>query len=210
MPNDDRKPSAEAAVRSVEGGRSVVPVKRSKIHAAGMRSRWASALLGMALAGSVLAERADRDRPVHLEADRATVQDANKLATFTGNVVLTQGTLIIRADKMTVKEDANGFQHATAFGNLASFRQKRDGKDEYVEGWSERMEYDGKADKVQLFKKARLRRGQDEVHGEYISYDAVNEFFQVNGSGETAAQTHSEGRVRAVIQPKKKPDTEGR
>ncbi len=164
-------------------------------------------LIGMLFNGSALAEKADRDKPVHLEADRATVQDANKLATFTGNVVLTQGTLIIRADKMTVKEDANGFQHATAFGNLASFRQKRDGKDEYVEGWSERMEYDGKADKVQLFKKARLRRGQDEVYGDYISYDAINEFFQVMGgtASETAApQARSEGRVRAVIQPKKK------
>jgi lipopolysaccharide export system protein LptA len=154
--------------------------------------------------GPVLGERADSDKPVHLESDRATVQDANKLATFIGNVVLTQGTLIIRADKMTVKEDANGFQHATAFGNLASFRQKRDGKDEYVEGWSERMEYDAKADKVQLFKKARLRRGQDEVHGDYISYDALNEFFQVTGNNDTSAQSHSEGRVRLVIQPKKK------
>ena len=161
--------------------------------------------------GPVLAERADSDKPVHLESDRATVQDANKLATFIGNVVLTQGTLIIRADKMTVKEDANGFQHATAFGNLASFRQKRDGKDEYVEGWGERMEYDAKADKVQLFKKARLRRGQDEVHGDYISYDALNEFFQVTGSNDTSAQSQSEGRVRLVIQPKKKepkPDAE--
>jgi lipopolysaccharide export system protein LptA len=165
-----------------------------------------SCFLNILFTGVALAERADRDKPVHLEADRATVQDANKLATFLGNVVLTQGTLTIRADKMTVKEDASGFQYATAFGNLASFRQKRDGMDEYVEGWSERMEYDGKADKVQLFKKARLRRGHDEVHGEYISYDAVNEFFQVNGSSETGAspQTHSEGRVRAVIQPKKK------
>ncbi|MEO5654820.1 MAG: lipopolysaccharide transport periplasmic protein LptA [Nitrosospira sp.] len=161
--------------------------------------------------GPVLAERADSDKPVHLESDRATVQDANKLATFIGNVVLTQGTLIIRADKMTVKEDASGFQHATAFGNLASFRQKRDGKDEYVEGWGERMEYDAKADKVQLFKKARLRRGQDEVHGDYISYDALNEFFQVTGSNDTSAQSQSEGRVRLVIQPKKKepkPDAE--
>ncbi|WP_231623398.1 lipopolysaccharide transport periplasmic protein LptA [Nitrosospira briensis] len=161
--------------------------------------------------GPVLAERADSDKPVHLESDRATVQDANKLATFIGNVVLTQGTLIIRADKMTVKEDASGFQHATAFGNLASFRQKRDGKDEYVEGWSERMEYDAKADKVQLFKKARLRRGQDEVHGDYISYDALNEFFQVTGNNDTSAQSQSEGRVRLIIQPKKKepkPDAE--
>jgi lipopolysaccharide export system protein LptA len=164
----------------------------------------AAFLAVMLFSAPALAERADSDKPVHLEADRATVQDANKLATFIGNVVLTQGTLIIRADKMTVKEDANGFQYATAFGNLASFRQKRDGKDEYVEGWSERMEYDGKADKVQLFKKARLRRGKDEVHGDYISYDAINEFFQVNGEGGTSTQTHSEGRVRAVIQPKKK------
>jgi len=171
------------------------------------QSLFARFLIGMLFNAPVMAERADSDKPVHLEADRATVQDANKLATFTGNVVLTQGTLIIRADKMTVKEDANGFQYATAFGNLASFRQKRDGKEEYVEGWSERMEYDGKADKVQLFKKARLRRGQDEVHGDYISYDAINEFFQVNSqgqTGETSAQTQPGGRVRAVIQPKKK------
>ena len=170
-----------------------------------MKSRFVVFFLGMLLAVPVLAERADRDKPVHIEADRATVQDADKLATFIGNVVLTQGTIVIRADKMTMKEDASGFQYATAFGNLASFRQKRDGMDEYVEGWSERMEYDGKADKVQLFKKARLKRGQDEVHGDYIAYDAVNEFFQVtsNNNG-TSTQTNASGRVRAVIQPKKK------
>ncbi|MDN5881393.1 MAG: lipopolysaccharide transport periplasmic protein LptA, partial [Nitrosospira sp.] len=126
-----------------------------------MKSLLVMFFINLLFTGFALAERADRDKPVHLEADRATVQDANKLATFTGNVVLTQGTLVIRADKMTVKEDATGFQYATAFGNLASFRQKRDGVDEYIEGWSERMEYDGKAEKVQLFKKARLKRGQD-------------------------------------------------
>ena len=175
------------------------------IREAGMKSRFVVFFMGMLFTVPVLAERADRDKPVHIEADRATVQDADKLATFIGNVVFTQGTIVIRADKMTMKEDASGFQYATAFGNLASFRQKRDGMDEYVEGWSERMEYDGKADKVQLFKKARLKRGQDEVHGDYIAYDAVNEFFQVtsNNNG-TSTQTNASGRVRAVIQPKKK------
>lgn len=179
----------------------------SPIHDTGVKSLFAIFIIGMMFTGPVLAERADRDKPVHLEADQASVQDANKLATFTGNVVFTQGTLVIRADKMTVKEDANGFQYATAFGNLATFRQKRDGMDEYIEGWSERMEYDGKADKVQLFRKARLKRGQDEVHGDYISYDAINEFFQVtsnNNNNGASTQTHSDGRVRAVIQPKKK------
>jgi lipopolysaccharide export system protein LptA len=169
-----------------------------------MKSLFVVFFMGMLFMAPALAERGDRDKPVHLEADRATLQDANKLATFTGNVVLTQGTIIIHADKMTVKEDANGFQHATAFGNLASFRQKRDGMDEYVEGWSERMEYDSKADKVQLFNKARLKRGQDEVHGDYIAYDAINEFFQVTSNNGASPQVHSNGRVRAVIQPKKK------
>ena len=162
-------------------------------------------LLGSLFAGPVLAERADRDKPVHLEADRATVENATRTSVFTGNVVLTQGTLIIRAEKMVVKEDSSGFRHATAFGDPVSFRQKRDGRDEYIEGWSERMEYDGKADKVQLFKKARLKRGPDEVEGDYISYDAVSEFFQVTGSNEkTDTQTSPAGRVRIVIQPKNK------
>lgn len=170
-----------------------------------MKSLSVVLLLALLSAGPVLAERADRDKPVNLEADRATVENANRTSVFTGNVVLTQGTLIIRADKMVVKEDSSGFRHATAFGNLVSFRQKRDGKDEYIEGWSERMEYDGKADKVQLFKKARLKRGQDEVEGDYISYDAVSEFFQVTGgNGKTDTQTSPAGRVRIVIQPKNK------
>jgi len=115
-----------------------------------MRSVSVIFFLGMLFAGSVLAERADRDKPVHLESDRATVENTgrsngkDRISVFTGNVVLTQGTLVIRSDKMVVKEDANGFRNVTAYGNLASFRQKRDGVNEYIEGWSERMEYDSK------------------------------------------------------------------
>lgn len=175
------------------------------IYKVGMKLFSVILLLGLLFAGPVLAERADRDKPVHLEADRATVENATRTSVFTGNVVLTQGTLIIRAEKMVVKEDSSGFRHATAFGDPVSFRQKRDGRDEYIEGWSERMEYDGKADKVQLFKKARLKRGPDEVEGDYISYDAVSEFFQVTGNNEkTGTQANPAGRVRVVIQPKNK------
>ena len=170
--------------------------------------RYASAIffLGVLSAGSVLAERADSDKPVHLEADRATVENTgranskDRTSVFTGNVVFTQGTLVIRSDKMVVNEDANGFKNMTAYGNLVSFRQKRDGMDEYIEGWGERMEYDSAADKVELFNQARLKRGLDEVHGDYISYNATTEFFQVNNG----IKTKSDSRVRAVIQPKKK------
>jgi lipopolysaccharide export system protein LptA len=148
------------------------------------------------------AEKADREKPVHLEADRVTVDDIKQLSTFEGNVVLTQGTMVIRGDRMEVREDKEGFKYGTTWGNLAYFRQKRDGVDEYIEGWAERIEYDGRADKVQMFNRASLKRGQDEVHGNYISYDGNTEFFQVKSAGNAAAP--ADRRVRAVLQPKPK------
>ena len=157
------------------------------------------------LAFPALAEKADRDKPVNLEADRVTIDDAKQLAIFEGNVVLTQGTLQIRGDRMEVRQDKEGFKFGTTWGNLAYFRQKRDGYDEYVEGWAERMEHDGRTDIMQMFNQAQLKRGQDEVRGNYISYDATTEFFRVTGGGSKAATPNNpEGRVRAVIQPKPK------
>ncbi|MBI4192392.1 MAG: lipopolysaccharide transport periplasmic protein LptA [Betaproteobacteria bacterium] len=151
------------------------------------------------------AERADRDKPVNLEADRVTVDDAKQTATFEGNVVLSQGTLMIRGDRMIVQQDADGFKRGTAYGNLASFRQKREGYDEYIEGYAERIEYDGKDEKLQMFNRAYLKKGNDDVRGNYISYEATTEFFRVVGGGKQAATPgNPEGRVRAVIQPKSK------
>jgi len=150
------------------------------------------------------AERADRDKPINLEADRVTIDDAKRVSVFEGNVVLTQGTLVIRADRMIVREDAQGFNHGTAYGDLASFRQKRDGVDEYVEGYAERIEYDGKAERLQMFNRALMKRGADEVRGSYISYDQPTEFFRVVGAQEKGAGGSAPGRVRAVIQPKSK------
>jgi lipopolysaccharide export system protein LptA len=153
------------------------------------------------------AERADREKPVNLEADRMDLDDAKKEAIFTGNVTLTQGTMVIKADRIIVKQDADGFQYGIAHGKPAQFRQKREGYDEYIEGFSERLEYDGKADKVQMFTNARVLRGGDEVRGDYISYNAVTEFYQVIGGGKSAATPGDpHGRIHAVIQPKPKTD----
>jgi lipopolysaccharide export system protein LptA len=155
------------------------------------------------------AERNDRDQPVNLEADRVELDDARKEGTFEGNVTLTQGTLMIKADKIIVKQDENGFQYGIAYGKPAHFRQKREGFDDFIEGFSDRLEYDGRADKMQMFTNARIQRGGDEVRGDYISYDAATEFFQVIGGGKTVATPgNPQGRVRAVILPKPKPGSE--
>ncbi|MDD5240417.1 MAG: lipopolysaccharide transport periplasmic protein LptA [Sulfuricella sp.] len=152
----------------------------------------------------VHAEKADRDKPINLESDTANVDDAKKVSIYEGNVVLTQGTLMIRANKLVVTEDAEGFQYGTAYGNPASFRQKREGYDEYIEGYGLRIEYDQKKDLVKLFNQARMKRNKDEAHGNFISYDGKTEFFQVIGGKETATANNPRGRVRTVIQSKNK------
>lgn len=148
------------------------------------------------------AESADRDKPIDLEADSVKVDDAKQISTYSGNVILTQGTLIIRADKLVVREDSAGFQHSTSTGNPTTFKQKREGTNEYMEGSAQRIEYDGRMDKVQLYNRASVKRGEDIVRGEYISYDANAEYAEVLGGARSADGTTTSGRVHAVIQPK--------
>lgn len=150
------------------------------------------------------AESADRNKPIELEADSVIVNDAKQTSTYIGTVILTQGTLIIRADKLIVREDKQGFQHSTSTGNPTTFKQKREGKNEYMEGSAKRIEYDGRMDKVQLYKKAWVKRGEDIVYGDYISYDANAEYAEVIGGKKSESAGPSSGRVRAIIQPKNK------
>jgi lipopolysaccharide export system protein LptA len=163
---------------------------------------WLGFCISLAIPLDAFAEAADRDKPIELEADNVTVNDAKKTSTYTGTVILTQGTLIIRADKLVVREDKEGFQHSTSTGNPTTFKQKREGKNEYMEGSAQRIEYDGRMDKVQLYTRAWVKRGEDIVHGDYISYDANAEYAEVIGGAKTDG---SSGRVKAIIQPKNKP-----
>ena len=173
----------------------------------------APALLAAVLAACVSlpaqSEKADRDKPMQLEAQRITVDDGNKVQILEGDVVLSKGTLQIQCDKIIVKEDAYGFQRGTAFGGkggLARFRQKREGKDEYVEGEAERIEYDTRSEVAELFHRAWIKSGEDQIKGDYIWYDSINEKYLVT-AGETRDPKGPPPRVRAVITPKAKPPT---
>lgn len=149
-----------------------------------------------------MAERADRNQPVNIEANKVTVDDRNKVHVFDGNVILTQGTLTIKGDKLVVTQDSEGFQKGVATsgaGGLARFRQKRDGKPDFVEGEAERIEYDSKAEKARLFNRAWVKSAGDEVRGQYIEYDGYTENYLVN-NGPNSSPTG--GRVSATIQPK--------
>lgn len=164
--------------------------------------------IGCTLPAPAHAEQADRDKPTNLEADSVKVDDKAQTQVFEGNVQLTKGTLLIRADRIVVTQDADGYQRgvATSTGSqLPLFRQKREGLNEYVEGEAERIEHDAKAEKTEFYGRARVKSGLDEVRGQFISYDAKTENYVVtSGPNGTRAKTGSGERVRAVIQSRDK------
>jgi lipopolysaccharide export system protein LptA len=162
---------------------------------------------GLLLVGPAGAERADRERPTQVEADTLRHDDVRQTTVFTGNVVLTRGTLVIRADRLVMRQDPEGYQHGSAFGNPASFRQKRDGLDQFVHGRAQQIDYDGKAEVVRLIERAQLKRLEndrvtDEVHGSLIVYDGRSEQFSVDGGSRGTTAENPGGRVRLVIQPR--------
>lgn len=161
-----------------------------------------------AAAPHALAERADRDKPVNVEADAMRYDDVKRINVFTGNVTLTKGTIVIRADRLVLRQDPAGYAYATATGSPASFRQKRDGIDQYVVGVGEQLDYDGKTETVRMQTRANLKRLEkdrvsDELHGDLIVYDSRTESIDVKGGGPSAATAENPGgRVRVVIQPR--------
>ena len=107
------------------------------------------------------AERADRDKPMNIESDALRYDDKTQTSTFTGRVVLTKGTIVMRGARLDVRQDDQGNQFGTMQaepGKRAFFRQKREGLNEFIEGEGETIEYDSKTDTVRFLRRAEMRR----------------------------------------------------
>ena len=168
-------------------------------------------LLSLALASLPAgAEKADRTKPMNVEADSLKYDDLRQTSVFSGKVVVTKGTIVIRGARVTVKQDPEGFQFGTVVaepGKRAFFRQKRDNVDEFIEGEADTIEYDGRADRVKFIGRAELRRlrGEtvnDETSGSVITYDNTNDRFTVEGGSAAATPANPGGRVRATLAPR--------
>jgi len=181
-------------------------------------SRMLVGLVSLLVIGSgwVHAEKADRNKPMNVEADALRYDDLKQLSVFTGNVVLTKGTIIIRGDRLEVHQDPQGYQFGLVTaepGKRAFFRQKREALDEYIEGEGQIIHYDGRADTVKFSKTAQLRRYNgvllnDEFNAGVIVYNNTTDVFTLDGApGAGAAGSVGQpgapaGRVRAMLTPK--------
>ena len=156
------------------------------------------------------AEKADRDKPMNAEADALRYDDLKQSSVFTGNVVITKGTTILRGARVDVSQDPQGYQQAVAVaapGKLAFYRKKRDGVDEYIEAEAERIEYDSRADVVRFIKQAVVRRFAgasllDETTGSLIVYNNITDVFTVDGGAQNSNAANPSGRVRAMLSPR--------
>ena len=177
----------------------------------------AASLLTLTLLTPAHAERADRDKPMNIEADAGRYEDQKQLTTFTGRVVVTKGTIVMRGSRLEVRQDDKGNQSGTMFaepGQRAFFRQKREGLDEYIEGEGETIEYDGKSDIVRFVRRAEMRRlagaaVQDEMLGSLIVYNNMTEVYTVDAGARASGAPSAApgGRVRAILAPRNSAST---
>ena len=163
-----------------------------------------------AACGLVWADKADRKKEMIIEADSLRYDDVRQISVFTGRVVVTKGSIVLRGERMETRQDAEGSRYGTVSGSGESpafFRQKRDAVDEFIEGEADTIEYDGKADTVRFVQKAQLRRLRgsavaDEITGAVIVYENLTDRFTVDGNTGKSATGGPAGRVRAVLTPK--------
>ena len=181
-----------------------------------MKNPFVFLCLALVLAGSsgfAWAEKADRNKPMNIEADALRYDDLKQISVFTGAVTLTKGSIQIRGSQVEVRQDPEGYQFGVVTGSAATpafFRQKREGLDEFIEGEGATIEYDGRADTVKLIQKAQLRRFRgaaiaDEITGALIVYNNITELFTVDGTPAKGPGEAPKGRVRAMLTPKPDP-----
>ena len=161
---------------------------------------------GLLCVSAVQAERADRNKPMNAEADALRYDDVRQTSVFTGNVVITKGTIVIRGDRVEVRQDAQGNQFGAITGSPGFFRQKRDVGEEFIEGEAQRIEYDSQTETVRFIGGAVLRRYKgtqvnDETSGSLITYDSSNDTFVVDGGEANRTPANPSGRVRAMLTP---------
>jgi len=162
------------------------------------------ALLGLLWSVPALSEKADQAKPTQIEANKMSSDETRRLTIFEGNVLLTKGTMSVRAERIVVRQDAEGYQYATATGNPVRFRQKLDPKEGqeavWMDGEALRIEVDDKKQTIELHEKARVTRGGDEVQGALIFVDQRSDFYSVSAGKDSPG-----GRVKATLQPKGEP-----
>ncbi len=144
-------------------------------------------LLGVMLVAPLppsLANPTDRQAPTKIDADQLAHDEPRLTTIFSGNVVLTKGSLMLKGERLELRQQANGTIMSLITGSPAQFRQQRGETNEWIEGEGLKIEYDGTAELVTITGQATMRRLQneellDQVAGDRLRYNNLIETYQV-------------------------------
>lgn len=167
----------------------------------GTRFGWFLLLMLCVFSSLALANSDDTQQPIHIEADSAKINEQTGVMTYSGHVLLKQGSIEVRADQVVVYTQEGELQRVTAQGEPVHYQQQRV-DEEIVKGVSQRMEYNAESKQVLLLGKAEFWQGGNRFSGNRIQYDPEAESVVAN-AGSDASDTKGKRRVTVTLQPRK-------
>ena len=157
--------------------------------------------------GSALANKADQDKPLVINADKVDVDDVKQSYQLNGDVLLIKGSMIAKGDKGSILVDPQGYQNIDLKGKLespATMRQRREGlADEFMQGIGRDVFYDDKKEQVILTGNATIKRllnmqMLDQLQGWQIEYEDIKESYKVRSQ---KVDTKTQPQSRAILAP---------
>jgi lipopolysaccharide export system protein LptA len=136
----------------------------------------------------------DRAQPIQLEANRGQLDQKTGVSVYEGNVIITQGSMRLTADTVTIYVKDNNFQRMEATGAPVNLRYRPTADKPEIQGASPRVEYDVVGAKVIMSGGAKLTQGRDTFTGERVEYDLKGDVVRARGAGDN-------GRIQFTIQP---------
>lgn len=144
-------------------------------------------LFVLALPSVSFALSTDRDQPAEIEADDIEFDFQKGIRTYINNVFVVQGTLRLKADKVVALYKGKELDTATAWGSLARFKQRPDGKEHDVEGWAKKIIVNQKANTLTLIGQAALKQGPDTARGDTIIYNMATDTLSMQGNSQVGS-----------------------
>ncbi len=169
--------------------------KRDKIrHSGWLRTALIALLLGLS-SPHANAFTAGSNEPIRIQSDRAELDEQKGLSTYTGDVVITQGTSVLESDKVIVYSNKEGLVKIEAFGTPAHFTQQQEETKPPTHGYGYTIIYTQADETLTLIKEAKLLQGKNTFRGEKIEYNTVSRVVTAQGDAETSQ------RVEIIVHP---------
>ncbi|MDQ5921125.1 MAG: lipopolysaccharide export system protein LptA [Pseudomonadota bacterium] len=155
-------------------------------------------LILLLLPGLVLALKSDEKAPLQITANRATVDQKSMVSVFSGDLVITRGSLIVHADQGVASQDKDGNKKLILTGSPVTFIQDLDdgGK---IEGQANKFEYNSKSNLAILTGRARVKKGKNEVIGDVLSYNTQTQVYSAQSNFGDGVKKSSGGRITVIL-----------